>query len=156
MKNIFENMFGFLYTLSMGDYIFFILTFITIVAFIYVIYLIKYEDIKREKNEDISFLEGIKNELETNYKPEYKNITEYEKEQEENAIISYEELLNNKNSYYKEEVLTTDEDLVIKKIDINNIEDKKTNEKVEVKLLDYKEYEEFLSTLKQLQQKLLN
>ena len=156
MKNIFENMFGFLYTLSMGDYIFFILTFITIIAFIYVIYLIKYEDIKREKNEDISFLEEIKNEIETNYKPEYKNITEYEKEQEENAIISYEELLNNKNSYYKEEVLSNDEDLVIKKIDINNIEDKKTNEKVEVKLLDYKEYEEFLSTLKQLQQKLLN
>ena len=92
MKDILENIFGFLYTLSMGDYIFFIATFIIILAFIYVLYLIKRdEDMGSLYNkDDISYLENVKEKIEKEYKPVEIELTDYEKEQEENAIISYE------------------------------------------------------------------
>lgn len=155
MKDILENIFGFIYTLSMGDYIFFIGTFIIILAFIYVLYLLLKED-KHETNEDINYLKDIKDTLENNYKPEYKNITEYEKEQESSAIISYEELLKTKNiNSYKEEYISND-DILVKKININTSDNKEIKEKLDVKLLNYSEYEDFLVALKQLQQNLLN
>ena len=155
MKNVLENIFGFIYTLSMGDYLFFIATFIIIISFIYVVYLLIRDD-KKESNEDINYLKDIKNSLENNYKPEYSNITEYEKEQEENAIISYEELIkNNKNNSYNEEFISN-EDILIKKININDNNKEKNKEKINVKLLSYNEYEDFLIALKQLQHNLQN
>ena len=155
MKNVLENIFGFIYTLSMGDYLFFIATFIIIISFIYVVYLLIRDD-KKESNEDINYLKDIKNTLENNYKPEYSNITEYEKEQEENAIISYEELIkNNKNNSYNEEFISN-EDILIKKININDNNKEKNKEKINVKLLSYNEYEDFLIALKQLQHNLQN
>ena len=155
MKDILANIFGFVYTLSMGDYVFFIGTFLIILAFIYVLYLLKKED-NRVDNEDISYLENVKSALENNYKPEYSNITEYEKEQEENAIISYEELLKNKvNNSYEEEYINND-DVIIKKINITETNNVQNNEKINVQLLKYNEYEDFLSALKKLQQKLSN
>ena len=95
MKDIIENIFGFLYTLSMGDYIFLVATFIIILAFIYVLYLIKRDEDMGilYKNEDINYLENVKKNLEEDYKPTNIELTDYEKEQEESAIISYEELI---------------------------------------------------------------
>ena len=156
MKNVLENIFGFLYTLSMGDYIFFVSTFIIIILFLYVLYLLNKDSSIKSDNEDVNYLENIKKELENNYKPEYSNITEYEKEQEENAIISYEELLNTKNNYnYSEEYISND-DIVIKKVNLDNKSNNREEKKLDVKLLDYSEYEEFLTALKQLQNNLLN
>ena len=158
MKDILENIFGFIYTLSMGDYIFFIGTFLIIISFLYVLYLIL-KDEKNNTNEDINYLKDIKNTLENNYKPEYKNITQYEKEQESSAIISYEELINNKDKYnvsYDEEYTLNNDDVKVKKIKLDNTTSEKNNEKLEVKLLNYSEYEEFLVTLKQLQKNLIN
>ena len=156
MKNVLENIFGFLYTLSMGDYIFFVSTFIIIILFLYVLYLLNKDSSIKSDNEDVNYLENIKKELENNYKPEYSNITEYEKEQEENAIISYEELLNTKNNYnYSEEYISND-DIVIKKVNLDNKSNNREEKKIDVKLLDYSEYEEFLTALKQLQNNLLN
>ena len=58
MKDIIENIFGFLYTLSMGDYIFLIATFVIILAFVYVLYLIKRDEDMGSlySNDDISYL----------------------------------------------------------------------------------------------------
>ena len=162
MKEMIENIFGFIYTLSMGDYIFFIGTFVTILAFIYVIYLMKKDEDKNEINDnsDISYLENIKNNIEKDYNPVYSNLTEYEKEQEDSAIISYEELIKNKDKFnfsYDEEYKSNDNEINVKKINIgNNSKDKVNNEKLDVKLLNYSEYEEFLVALKQLQKNLIN
>ena len=159
MKNVIENLFGFLYTLSMGDYFFFIATFILILAFVYVIYLIKSTDYKDEKNEEINYIENIKNDLENNYKPEYSDLTDYEKEQEESAIISYEELIKNKdkmNYSYDDEYVSDVKDIEVKKINLSSKGFDKVDEKIEVKLFDYKEEEEFLMALKQLQNNLIN
>ena len=65
MKDIISNLFGFLYTLSMGDYIFFILTFILILLFIYMIFLIRKEDVVN----DSESIESIIKNIESDYKP---------------------------------------------------------------------------------------
>ena len=44
MKEMYENLVGFIYSLSMGDYFFFIGTFLLIVLFVYILYLIKCSD----------------------------------------------------------------------------------------------------------------
>ena len=154
MKNVIENLFGFLYTLSMGDYLFFLSTFIIILAFIYVLFLMLRED--TPKNEDKDLLESIKDSLENNYNPQYSNISEYEKEQEKSAIISYDELIKNKNnSYYSEEDISNDE-IIVKKINLNERINDVKEEHIDVKVIDYKEYESFLSALRELQKNLLN
>ncbi len=84
-------------------------------------------------------------------------ITEYEKDQEEKAIISYDELLKNKNkyavNYEKEEVL---DDLVVKKVDLNDLVNKNIVDEVkEVRVISYEKEEAFLNALKELN-KLLN
>ena len=162
MKDILENIFGFLYTLSMGDHIFFIATFIIILAFIYVLYLIKRdEDMGSLYNkDDISYLENVKEKIEKEYKPVEIELTDYEKEQEENAIISYEELINNKDKYkvsYDKDYVSNTEEIDVKKINLNSDGIKEdTNTKIDVKLLNYDKEEAFLVALKQLQQNLSN
>ena len=160
MKDIIENIFGFLYTLSMGDYIFFVGTFLIILAFIYILYLLKREDESTNKNEDVSYLEDTIKSIEKDYKPRNIELTDYEKEQEETAIISYQELIKNKNKYtvnYDEEYIPTNDEISVKKISLDKNEISKEKEiKLDVKLLNYGEYEDFLTALKQLQQNLTN
>ena len=85
------------------------------------------------------------------------NFTPYEKEQEEKAIISYDELLSNtgeyKINYLNEE---KKDDVIVKKVDLNNIA---TINKVETKkegihLMSLEKEEEFLLALKELQKSL--
>ena len=83
--------------------------------------------------------------------------TEYEKEQEEKAIISYDELLKKHNqyaiNYEKEEVK---DDLVIKKVNLNNLINTEEKEELkDVRVISYKKEEDFLSALKELN-RLLN
>jgi len=161
MKNIFENLFGFLYTLSMGDYIFLVCTFLILVALVYVIYLMKKEEEKQTNNRsEISTLESIKETIEKEYKPEEIILTDYEKEQEENAIISYDELIKNKNKInisYDEEYESTTNEVLVKKINITETkEDINTNSELHVRLMSYDKEEAFLTALKQLQQNLIN
>jgi hypothetical protein len=80
-------------------------------------------------------------------------VSEYEKDQEAKAIISYDELIKNKNkyaiNYENEEVM---DDLVIKKVDLNDL-DNKSNIEVsmdEVKVISYAKEEAFLQALKEL------
>ena len=84
-------------------------------------------------------------------------IAEYEKDQEEKAIISYDELLQNKNkyavNYEKEEIL---DDLVVKKVDLNDLVNKNIVDEIkEVRVISYEKEEAFLNALKELN-KLLN
>ncbi len=160
MKDIIENIFGFLYTLSMGDYIFLIATFIIILAFVYVLYLIKRDEDMGilYKNEDISYLENVKDTLERDYKPNEIELTDYEKEQEESAIISYEELIKNKdkiNISYDKNYKSDTEEINVKKIILSDNGTKEDNNtKLDVKLMNYDKEEAFLVALKQLQKNL--
>jgi len=154
MKEIIGNLFGFLYTLSMGDYIFLSLTFILILLFIYMIHLMKKEEVKSDDS-----LHSIVKSIEKEYKPSNINLTEYESEQEKNAIISYDELIKNKenmNISYDDEYVSNNDEISIKKISLVETNFKEVPEKIDVKLMSYEKEEEFLVALKQLQQNLLN
>lgn len=101
-------------------------------------------------------LEALTKKLEEN-KGMNVDLTAYEKEQEERAIISYEELLsktsNSKINYEEEEVI---DDITIKKVDLANLisEVEETNQAVNVQVISYNHEEAFLQALKQLQQNL--
>lgn len=155
MKEIIGNLFGFLYTLSMGDYIFFSLTFILILLFIYMIFLLKKVD---EENE-IETIENIKEHIEKEYNPNTINLTEYESEQEKNAIISYDELIKNKDNFkvsYDEEYISDIKEIEVKKVSFveTNIKDEVKSD-FKVKLMSYDKEEAFLTALKQLQNNLI-
>ena len=170
MKNMIENVFGFIYSLSMGDYFFFIGTFLLIVLFIYIIYLIKCSDEEGNKLEDDLLnldlpmkkdtfdLEAVTKDIEANYKPEAVKLTSYEEEQENNAIISYDELVKTKTNLqfnYDDEYEYEIPELKVKKFDLSNTSEIKIPEpKLEVKLMSYDKEEEFLQTLKKLQHNL--
>lgn len=91
--------------------------------------------------------------------PNNVNLNRYEEEQEEKAIISYDELLERTNewaiNYSEEESIA--EDLTVKKVDLNNLVNKEISLKPEIKVsvISYEKEEAFLAALKELQQ-LLN
>lgn len=166
MKEVIKNLLGFMYSFSMGDYLFFIGTFLLIVLFIYVLYLIKLsdEEEKEEKEENVSVttddfdLAAVTKAIEKDYKPETIRLTPYEVEQEQNAIISYDELVNKKNTVgidYDDEYASEIPEISIKKInltsDLTKIEEEP---KLAVKLMQYDKEEAFLKALKELQEKL--
>ena len=168
MKDVLENLFGFIYSLSMGDYFFFIGTFLLIVLFIYILYLIKCSDEKEttleddllNNNTDNFDIEAVSKDIEKNYKPEAIKLTSYEEEQENTAIISYDELVKNKdkmNYAYDEEYEYDIPELKVKKFDLTNTSEiPVVDNKIEVKLMSYEKEEEFLNTLKELQKNLLS
>ena len=68
------------------------------------------EEIKEDKKDNISFTENLSKQLEESQVNEPIGLTDYERQQEEEAIISYKELLNaSKDRLYK---LTDDEETV--------------------------------------------
>lgn len=86
------------------------------------------------------------------------DVTAYEKDQEEKAIISYDELLMKHNKYalnYEEE--KTLDDVVVKKVNLNDLVNRSAEEVLnhEVRVVSYEKEEAFLMTLKGLN-RLLN
>lgn len=160
MKEVLENLLGFIYSLSMGDYFFFIGTFLLIVLFIYIIYLIKCDDAEEIPQKKDGFdIEAVCKNIEKNYKPETIKLTSYEEEQENNAIISYDELIKNKDKMfinYDDEYSSPITEISVKKIDLNSEKTENTLEmpKLDVKMFEYEEEEDFLKALKQLQKDL--
>ena len=124
----------------------------------------KYMDTINKANKDMSDLEKITSRIEEEYKPINVELTSYEQEQEDNAIISYDELLsnrdkNNNSGFSYDSKYKSDNDLSVKKIDLdNNVSSNEKEEipeeKVKVKLFNYEKEEAFLRTLKQLQSEL--
>lgn len=160
MKSMLENIFGFLYTLSMGDYIFFISAFILILGLVYIMFLLKRDDMGVYFKEDDTDLEVLKETIEKEYKPSSVKLTDYEEEQERNAIISYQELIKSKdkvNISYDDEYVSPNDEISVKKINISDeVKNEVKNEEIKVTLMSYDKEEAFLTALKQLQQNLSN
>ncbi len=81
------------------------------------------------------------------------SCNEYEKDQEEKAIISYDELVQKHNNYRinyeKEEII---DDLIVKKVNLSNLvnNEKIEDTKREVRVISYQKEEAFLNALKEL------
>lgn len=102
---------------------------------------------------DMIDLERITKNIEKDYKPVNINLTSYEQEQEDNAIISYQELLKNKdkNHVNYEDGFNSKTDINVKKVDLNNNDKNDFDQsRISVSLMSYEKEEAFLKALKQL------
>ena len=164
----FKNMIDFVKDLAFVDVVFFFAVLVLMLLIITLIYFIK-ENNEEDKgtippqnnhnNEDkeIKELKEISEALE-NAEPSTINLNRYEEEQEQKAIISYDELLKRKNDFalnYSEEE-NIDDDLTIKKVDLDNLINKKVTVEpnLKVAVISYEKEEAFLEALKTLQQNL--
>ena len=115
---------------------------------------VKYSD---EEEGELFDLESITKALE-NKEPSNIDLTAFEEEQEKDAIISYDELINKSKSgaiNYKSESML--DDLLVKEVDLNNIVDESTGSSEIVgktQVISYAQEEAFLEALKKLQQQL--
>lgn len=102
----------------------------------------------------------IAKELRDNMKSSDKMIqfTDYEKDQEDKAIISYDELLNKETNNYELNYETEEmhDDLSVKKVDLDNLVNKSNNavSNLEVRVISFQKEEAFLEALKRLQKEL--
>ena len=128
-----------------------------IIVLVLLYYTNKKENMKMKDTKERFDLESITKNISENYKPVNIKLTTYEEEQEENAIISYEELVrqtNNNRINYDTSYVHTESDIDVKKIDLDNDVNSKSvvsNEKSGLTLMSYEKEEEFLKTLRQLQ-----
>ena len=116
---------------------------------------------EKVNNEEITYndeegelldLEGLTKKLQEDKLAGNLSCDSYEKDQEEKAIISYDELLQRQNkyavNYEKEEMI---DDLVVKKVDLNDLVNKDEQVKIkEVRVISYEKEEAFLNALKEL------
>ena len=115
---------------------------------------VKYSD---EEEGELFDLESITKALE-NKEPSNIDLTAFEEEQEKDAIISYDELINKSKSgaiNYKSESML--DDLLVKEVDLNNIVDESAgNSEIvgKTQVISYAQEEAFLEALKKLQQQL--
>lgn len=149
-----------IFNINLEDFIFITVVLLLIITSIVILLIIKnrekYMDTVNKAKRDMIDLEAITRNLEENYQPPVIELTNYEREQEESAVISYDELLKRKTS----NVVNYDDSFVndtivdVKKIDLReNNEQSSTmiNTKIEVRLFDYEKEEAFLKALRQLQ-----
>lgn len=151
----------FLDKLQFIDYVFFFTVVFLIVLIVTLVYFIRVNEeiiISDEKTNNPDNIADIVSKIKKEAKPI--TFTSYEQEQEDKAIISYDELKSSHKNFelnYEEEL--DKGDLTVKKIDLNNlVKDSIKSEPspvMEVHLMSLAHEEEFLKTLKDLQ-KLLN
>ena len=157
---LFSDIWEFLKTLNFVDIVFFFAVLILMVLVVTLIYFIKInndEEVKDKKEETAEM--KIVREIQENLGKEEPtvNFTEYEKDQEDKAIISYDELLNKNNNYelnYENEELH--DDLSIKKVNLDDLVNKnvESTPRVDVRVISFAKEEAFLQALKQLQKEL--
>ena len=154
-------------TLNFIDLVFFFAVVTLMILVVTLIYFIKInddvlkKDLVKGETREMQIVNEITKNLEKSNDDNNMHIdfTDYEKDQEEKAIISYEELLNKNNNYelnYSNEEMQ--DDLLIKKFDLENLVNHNTeakNNKVDVRVISYAKEEAFLEALKQLQKELL-
>lgn len=169
---VFYDMWEFIKTLSFVDVIFFFAVLALMLLIITLIYFIKENsdeessdsslDLPKKKQsiEEKNELDDLKKITEAleNAEPSTVHLNQYEEEQEEKAIISYDELLKRKNDFainYSEEE-NIDEDLTIKKVDLDHLLNTEVTVKPELKVsvISYEKEEAFLEALKTLQKTL--
>lgn len=171
MENLVLTIGGLLKSFGWSDLFFFAVTIFLILLSVYIFYLLRTEEnVKDNRKLDLNSnfhskntdekprsLSAIVDELETEYKPKPIDLSEYEKEQENTAIISYDELLSRatNNIYYDDEYDSGFDDVLIQKIDNK---ESKTQELVDLPkaiMMSYESEEAFLSALKSLQKNLV-
>lgn len=174
IMQIINDTVSFLKTLSLVDVVFFFAVLALMLLVIVLIYFLrentgevdnnitfKQSDnnmkIDTSNHDEITSLKEITEALE-NAEPSSIDLNKYEEEQEEKAIISYDELLKRKNDFainYSEEE-SLDDDLTVKKVDLDHLVNKDVVVKPEIKVsvISYQKEEAFLEALKQLQQNL--
>lgn len=145
--------------LRLVDIIFFFAVLILMILIVTLIYFIKINNETEEKDLEETQEMKIAKELRDSMKNSEPTIkfTDYEKDQEDKAIISYDELLNKGNNYelnYEKEEMH--DDLSVKKVDLDNLVNKNNNtvSNVEVRLISFQKEEAFLEALKRLQKEL--
>ena len=154
---MFHEIVNFLKNLTLIDYVFFFTIMILMILIVILIYFVKVnKDNVNIKDLDLNDPNDLK-ELATTIKSVKKEpikFTSYEEEQEKKAIISYDELLENKSNLdinYDNEITG---DIAIKKVDLNNFAketDKKvTYENSNLHTISLEHEEAFLEALKQL------
>ena len=158
---IFKDIWNLLMALRLVDIIFFFAVLILMILIVTLIYFIKINNESEEKEKDLEEIQEMKiaKELRDSMKNSEPTIkfTDYEKDQEDKAIISYDELLNKGNNYelnYEKEEMH--DDLSVKKVDLDNLVNKNNNtvSNIEVRLISFQKEEAFLEALKRLQKEL--
>lgn len=173
MENFVLTIGGLIKNLNWSDLFFFASGVILMLLLSYIIYLVRADDEdimasmlpernkeeKPTKKEEINkTLEEIIDNLETNYEPKPIDLSKYEQEMEDTAIISYDELVSraSNNITYEDEYDSGFDDIVVKKVDATNLSN--TRELVPIPkavMMNYDSEEEFLSALKELQKNLV-
>ncbi len=160
MTQFIKDIVAFIHTLSLVDIVLYFAVLTLIVLVISLIYIFKNnpEDvpINKENAEDDLDLKNIVETIDENPK-QIVDMTKYEEEQEEKAIISYEELLKTAPIpiRYEEEQMVDDE-VQVKKVNLdsflsnNNTKKTDSTSSIEMTKTHYEHEEEFLKTLKQL------
>lgn len=159
MENIVLTIGGLIKSFTLYDFLFLIIGIILILLLIYIVYLIRLDDDKNIKNSSKGKkeLKEIVNDIEANYEPKPINLSKYEQQMEDTAIISYDELVNRaSNSIVYEDEYQRDDDLIVRKVSSDNIGN--TKELVDLPkaiLMNYENEEAFIKTLKRLQSNLV-
>lgn len=100
-------------------------------------------------------LKSISQELETLPKERKVNMTPYEEEQEEKAIISYDELIHQKDNQinYSDEIQSSENDVLVKQVDLEQTSkvDLASSGREKSTTTPYEHEEDFLQSLKDLQ-----
>lgn len=164
MENVVLTIGGLIKTFDWSDILLFLVGIAIILLLIFVVYLIgKQEepskmDTEKNENSNVQDIKNIINNLETNYEAKPIDLSEYEQEMENTAIISYEELLErtNTNITYDDSFDIGTKDIVVKKVDPTNTSlTKEVVELPKVTLMNYESEEAFLKALKKLQSNLV-
>ena len=169
--HLFNDILDFLGSLTFIDYVFFFAVLVLIILIVTLFYFIKINDevftsknkeMKKEPTQEMKIIEEINKALNNNEPRENISkenlIDSYVKDQEERAIISYDELVkqdhNYELNYEKEEYL---DDLSVKKVNLDNlVTEKEGGEKPTFsgRVISFAKEEAFLKALKQLQKEL--
>ena len=183
-NNILKNIKDFLASLTMIDVVFFFAVVLLMVLIVTLLYFIKLNEESKTKEEYVEEIENSNNNLEEEKEEEnYYNdeegelldlaaitkalenkendnidLTAFEEEQEKDAIISYDELINKtKNGTINYLSENTYDDLTVKEVDLNNLINESTKNEVEYtksQVISYAQEEAFLEALKQLQKQI--
>ena len=159
---IFSDIYNFIMALRFVDIVFYFSILILMILIVILIYFIKINKIEEDEKNKLGETQEMKiaKELRDNMNSSDKMIqfTDYEKDQEDKAIISYDELLNKETNNYELNYETEEmhDDLSVKKVDLDNLVNKNNNvvSNLEVRVISFQKEEAFLEALKRLQKEL--
>lgn len=157
--SVIQDIGDFLKSLSFIDIVFFFSIVILMILVVTLIYFIRINEDDKEEKEETAEMKIVK-EIRENMKSDDEVVikfTDFEKDQEDKAIISYDELLNKNNNYglnYEKEDIY--DDLSVKKVNLDNLMNNNSESKVnsEIRVISFAKEEAFLEALKRLQKEL--